>query len=233
MRSDIHSHLLPGIDDGSPDRQTTEKLLQALYEQGVTNLALTPHFYPATDVVESFLEKRQAAMEQLLSIPIASEFNFTLGAEVYMTEALFNHADLPRLCYEGTGFLLTELEYNLHCSPQVFHRLERLMNNYNVVPILAHIDRYPFFDDYSLLERASETGCLFQCNLQGFFGFRRFRKLRFWAMNGKIHFLGLDLHTESVPVKKFLALEDKIERKLPGFLQNCDENAESSIFIAR
>ena len=93
MRVDLHSHLLYGMDDGSRSAAESSKLLKALKEIGVQRLALTPHFYTYEQPMEAFLKKREERFEAFSQLPEASEFQLTLGAEVYLTRELFNYED--------------------------------------------------------------------------------------------------------------------------------------------
>ena len=62
---DFHSHILPGIDDGSKDAETSVNMIAEEIRQGVSGIALTPHFYADTDDPETFLEKRARAFDEL------------------------------------------------------------------------------------------------------------------------------------------------------------------------
>ena len=63
---DIHSHILPGMDDGSASPEETAELLDLMWQQGITTVVATPHFYPMQEAPDSFLSRRQAAVEQML-----------------------------------------------------------------------------------------------------------------------------------------------------------------------
>ena len=62
---DIHSHILPNIDDGSKSIEESVNLLSILNEQGITEVIATPHFYPHLDNLEEFSEQRQYQFEEL------------------------------------------------------------------------------------------------------------------------------------------------------------------------
>ena len=63
--TDFHSHILPGVDDGSKSIEETLKMLELLSDQGVRRVVATPHFYPNHHSVEEFLEKRNSAYEEI------------------------------------------------------------------------------------------------------------------------------------------------------------------------
>ena len=62
---DLHTHILPGMDDGAKDVQTALRMLEMAREQGVTGIALTPHFYRDEERPETFFLRRQKAWERL------------------------------------------------------------------------------------------------------------------------------------------------------------------------
>ena len=59
---DLHSHILPGMDDGSPDLETTRELLRRLATQGATVVCATPHYYANQEPIAAFAERREAAL---------------------------------------------------------------------------------------------------------------------------------------------------------------------------
>ena len=63
--TDLHCHILPGMDDGAKDTAVSLELLRREYEDGVRNIAFTSHFNSERTTVEAFTEKRQTAFEQL------------------------------------------------------------------------------------------------------------------------------------------------------------------------
>lgn len=231
MFADIHSHVLCGIDDGARDLQESRQLLGELNSVGVTHIALTPHYYPYRRSIASFREQREEAYQALLTLPEAKRFTFSLGAEVYLTETLFNNADLASLCYEGTNFMLTELEYSDYFTASARLRLLRLTEDYGIVPVLAHIDRYPFlWKDSERLLWLRGIGCLFQVNLSALTGvFSRQRALRLWDQ-GKIDFFGEDVHHSVISGKMRKKMTAFLEKKRPNLTRKASERAAELLF---
>ena len=64
---DFHTHILPGIDDGSRNSEESIQMLNLEQEQGITKIVFTPHFYANRNSVERFLKRREASYERLLS----------------------------------------------------------------------------------------------------------------------------------------------------------------------
>lgn len=79
---DFHSHILPGIDDGSRDIEMSLRMLESSLRQGVTAIALTPHFYADNDTPERFLKRRDESFRELQRVS-GSRPRLLKGAEVY------------------------------------------------------------------------------------------------------------------------------------------------------
>lgn len=233
MTADIHSHILCGIDDGARTLSDTKRALQGFSRAGITHLALTPHFYPTQKGLETFLSDRQRAYESLKTLPEAKDFTFSLGAEVYLTETLFNHKDLKCLCFSGTDLMLTELVTERRFSFSTEKRLLRLIQEHHVTPVLAHIDRYPFlYRNSALLFRLLKMGCLFQVNLEAFSSFFSGRRMLRLAQEGLVHFLGEDVHTTPLEGEKRQRVLSVIKGKQRDLFEKMDKAAQERIFFS-
>ena len=108
---DFHSHILPGIDDGSQSLEESIAMLRMEAEQGIRYVVATPHFYPRYETPESFLEKRSQA-ESLLRSALKQEKNLpqvAMGAEVYYFRGISESEFLPRLTIQGGQCILLEM----------------------------------------------------------------------------------------------------------------------------
>ena len=146
--TDLHTHILPGMDDGAPDVETALRMLRMEREQGVETVALTPHFYCDDESVDSFLRRRRLASEQLeetISRLPGDEQRLLphriLGAEVAWAPHMDRWERLSELCYADSSYLLLELPFSAW-STDLFRRLYELMDRTGVTPVIAHIDRY-------------------------------------------------------------------------------------------
>ena len=97
---DMHSHILPAFDDGAKTIEDSLALIDCLKKQGVSNICLTPHYYTNERSFEDFLTKRQQAFEKFRPY-IPQDVNIVLGAEVYVTDYLFNNDDLTGITIQG------------------------------------------------------------------------------------------------------------------------------------
>ena len=107
---DMHSHILPQMDDGSDSVETSRKMLKMLSDQGVTEVVATPHFYATQDNPEEFLRRRRESAEKLNRIT-ESLPRILLGAEVAYFDGMGRCADLKEMAIGETGFLLVEMPF--------------------------------------------------------------------------------------------------------------------------
>ena len=138
--TDFHSHILPGADHGSKNRETTKRQLEILKSIGVERVVATPHFYPQIDSVESFLEKRAAAVERLQSIYDAKMPTVFPGAEVLVCPGIDHMQHLDKLCIPGTDVILLEMPMS-GWSAEIIETVRRISAS-GLVAVMAHIDRY-------------------------------------------------------------------------------------------
>lgn len=136
---DFHSHILPGIDDGSRDTDMSWKMLEMAAEQGVRIMAATPHFYADRSSLNRFLEQRDAAVNQIQVM--AESFGITIlsGAETALFPGMGCSAGVKKLTISGTSLLLLEMPAR-RWSVEDMKEVEDLIRN-GIQPIVAHIER--------------------------------------------------------------------------------------------
>ncbi|WP_316826398.1 tyrosine-protein phosphatase [Pedobacter miscanthi] len=190
---DIHSHILPGIDDGSPDVATSVRFVKSLTELGFDQLIATPHIlkelYPNTP--ESINKARRDLQTALDHANISTKLG--AGAE-YMIDQDFTLDQ--NLCSLDQKHLLIEMSY-LSESPSISQTIFDVeIKGYK--PVLAHPERYTFyFRDKSRLKRFKEKGCLLQLNLLSVLGYygKDVKQLAESLLKEKMYDLaGTDLH---------------------------------------
>lgn len=170
--ADIHSHVLPGVDDGAGDLAEAAELLRAAREEGIRDVIATPHYgiengyAPKAAKVRSAYESLRDAFER--SGNERSCLNLYLGEEVYCAEDAVKRFDSGEaLRINGTGWALVEfLEYGgEHESGEVIlERLKKLRQG-GILPILAHAERYRALqEDRETLRRICDLGVLIQVN---------------------------------------------------------------------
>lgn len=193
---DVHSHILPGMDDGSASLEQSVAMLREEADQGILRVIATPHFYPRRESVESFLKRREAALTALREAMAQQEDlpELLMGAEVFYYTGMSDSPDLRKLAIEGTNYILVEMPDG-EWAPRMYRELERVALQQGLTPIVAHIDRYirPWRTK-GIPQRLAMLPVLVQANGAFFLN----RKTRFLAMKllkkGYIHLLGSDAH---------------------------------------
>ena len=214
FRTDIHSHILPGVDDGFRAEDRSVKALELLHGMGLERSILTPHIYP-----DLYPENTPASMRKRLE-EVAGLFSAT-GVEcrvagehmVYAgVEDAFSPADARDVLCLGGRYILIEMSYAYE-SQNIRDFIFRL-NAAGFNPVLAHPERYSYYSR-SLVEISSITDmdtCL-QLNvlsLGGFYGATAREKAEAILEKGLYSYLGTDLHSIS-QIEQLKAL--KIKRK--------------------
>ena len=207
--TDMHCHLLPLVDDGSKSLEESLEVMEAMKETGFEQIRLTPHFaYPrfpndVDDIKERYknfcneVEANKGDRQLPRMTSITGEFRIDDGFNNYVehNNLLTYHFNDPKKGAEK-GMLL--IEFSLHQKRMGLEEIvfERQMDGYDI--ILAHPERYPYFDSHSdLLEQFKEQGIYFQVNilsLDGFYGEASQRKAWDYIENGWVEFLGTDMH---------------------------------------
>ncbi len=197
MKVDIHSHLLPGIDDGSQSMEETLSLVKAFYELGYRKLVTTPHvmsdIYRNTPAIISgkLTDVRHALSDASIEVDIEA------AAEYYLDESLISavHSDEPLLTF-GDRYLLFETNFlsePLHLKEFIFQASTR---GYKL--ILAHPERYAYLHhDMDKVEDLLNRGVQFQINISSITGLysKPVRQLAVRLIEkGWVHWLGSDCH---------------------------------------
>ena len=168
---DIHSHILPGIDDGAETFVDSVEMACELATQGVTDIIATPHFVEDS-IYESPRAKNQELLAELRSLLQERDIkvNLYLGNEIYITDkidSLVKDGIISTLA--DSKCILVELPLN-----DEFTNYEDILESlrfFGYKVILAHAERYAIFqEDYQRLMELHEMGILFQCNMASILG---------------------------------------------------------------
>ena len=196
MLSDFHSHILPGIDDGSKTVEESIAMLQAEAEQGVKHVVATPHFYSHQDTMDGFLERRNTAKETLQQTLEAHPGlpRVTCGAEVYYFRGISRADALRKLALEGTQYVMIEMPMG-PWTDTMYRELKEIRRNLGLTPIIAHLDRYlGFIGSKKILQNLEDLPVLIQANASFFLHRQTARKAMRMLEQEQIHLLGSDCH---------------------------------------
>lgn len=201
LSADVHSHILPDVDDGSPDRNESLAILEELHRRGVRKVIFTPHvsrsMFPnqAAD-----LQARFTAFTTGLPEPLKSEMRFYLASE-YMVDEFFA-AGGDRLCWPDGKHILIEMSY-YERSREIRDTIFNLQMD-GFKPVLAHPERYVFYQKafdkkrgVPELQDFCDAGCQLQLNvmsLTGAYGETAMHIVRWLLDHDMYSFIGTDVH---------------------------------------
>ncbi len=192
---DFHTHILPELDDGADTKETSVALLKKELLQGVSSLIFTPHYYGKIRTPEQFLQERKQAFEKIKG-EIPSGLTVKLGAEVrFEKETLIPEEQFRLLAIENTRYILIEFPFEEEWSETLFSKLARLCLETSLVPVLAHIERYPAVQkNPKILNEFVRRGWLLQTTTSAFMQ-KKLAPLAFAMLKkGLVHCIGTDTH---------------------------------------
>lgn len=210
---DWHSHILPGMDDGSKDVAESISMLEMQASQGVKTVIATPHFYANDETVTSFLERRRNAYEALKEQLPEQAPDIRLGAEVRYYQGISRLEGLAELRIQGSKLLLLEMPMGAWTETMVRELIE-LSGKNRVRIVLAHVERYMKLQKQSVWDRLLESGIMMQVNGSFVTSLTSKRKAISLLEQGVVQFLGSDCHnlTTRPPVlgKAFEVIQKKL-----------------------
>ena len=210
---DIHSHILPGIDDGARDIEDTLEMARIAVASGTTDLVATPHCnipgryrnYFGEEYKEVFLRARDAIRAEKIPLRLHP------GMEVYITE------DVPDLMAQGkimpiNGSHYVLVEFGFDEDPEFADRMLKRVARMRVIPLVAHVERYHFIqDDPDMIRIWKNRGYAIQCNkgsFQGKFGKAERRTAHELLDKQLVSVVASDAHRPNIRTPK---LEDAYE----------------------
>lgn len=194
--TDVHSHLIPGIDDGAQTMEETVELLTNFQELGYKKVITTPHvmsdYYKNTPeiILGGLANVRKAIQQNGLSIEIEAAAEYNLDADF---ESII---DADNLLTFGDDYILFELPF--FQEPPMLNDIIWKLQTKGLKPILAHVERYSFwFNDWEKILEIKDRGVLFQLNinsLTGHYGPEVKKMAERLIDNDLINLVGSDCH---------------------------------------
>jgi tyrosine-protein phosphatase YwqE len=199
LRCDIHSHLVPGIDDGSPDLETSVRLIRGLIGLGYKKIITTPHInadiFPNTPAI--IRSGQIVVTEELWRLGVDVEFR---AAAEYLLDDRFSRllaTGEPLLALKD-NLVLVELSFAVPAINLREILFDMQLKGYQ--PVLAHPERYLYFGaNRKWYDQLRDAGCLFQLNLlsiAGHYGPESSRLVEYLIKKQYVDFLGTDMHHE-------------------------------------
>lgn len=199
---DLHTHILPKMDDGSKSAEESVEMLKMQAKQGVRCVIATPHFYAEQESPQEFLCRRQKAHERLTAEIKRQQLEeqlpeIRLGAEVRYFEGISHSSAVQQLTIEGSDLLLLEMPF-VSWSKRILQEVKIMQRQSGVSVLLAHVERYRSTQGFFLERKLEEIGALVQCNAEFFLNKKSRKKALHLFEQGKIHLLGSDCHNCTV-----------------------------------
>lgn len=208
---DIHSHLLPGIDDGAKTFEDSLRLIQALQKIGITQIITTPHIIQHVweNTNEKITSNKESTILELRKNNI--DIPFHTAAEYMMDDQFIKLFQSQQLLTLKDNFVLVEMSY---INPPI--HLYSILFDLQVagyVPVLAHPERYLFYHKkFNEYEKLKEAGCLFQLNLLsvvGYYGYNITKAAEKLLQKGMYDYVGSDVHHDN----HITAFDQKVKLK--------------------
>lgn len=197
IKTDMHSHLIPGIDDGAKTLEKSVSYIQGLANLGYKKIITTPHvmgeYYPNTStiILEGLEEVRLAIQKKNINIELEAAAEYYI--DDYFIELLDTHQTLLTL---PNNHLL--IEFSTFAPPSNFLNTLFRLKTMGYSPILAHPERYVYYaNQFEKFQEFKTKGCLLQVNvlsLMGHYGHLQ-KKLAHQLLDAQlVDFIGTDLH---------------------------------------
>ena len=190
---DIHSHVLPYLDDGSDDIETSLAMVRNAVERGATIIFCTPHYRkPYIKPVERIKQSFSALVDAVKKEGI--EVELRLGEEVYMRPDMIEKLkNGEALTLNGTPYVLVEFDFEVYSSiPMVAEMLVKA----GYTPIIAHLERYRYAD-LDMAEEVKKVGGLIQINANSISGRAKkwyYKKVKKLLKANLVDFIASDYH---------------------------------------
>ena len=215
---DIHSHIIPNVDDGARSVEETFNILKEAQEAGFTDVILTSHFllnYYETNAQELIFWKEK--LQEVLKKQ-GTKINLHSGMEIYITNQMEELLENKKiLTLANSRYMLIELP--LATNVKYFDYVVYYLEAKGIKPIIAHPERYKRVQkDPDIVEEYIEKGCLIQCNygsIVNLYGREAEKTIKTLLKKNQVHFLGSDVHREN---GTYLIILDAIKkiRKIIG-----------------
>ena len=210
---DIHSHILPGMDDGSSSLEESLSMARESARQGVRLLAATPHFYATQEDPNSFLWRREKSLALLESAWQDSFPTLLVGAEVRYFDGISRVEKIAHLTLDHTRILLLEMPFTSWSRRMVEEVLE-LQRSRGLQVLLAHVERYLKDQDGQVWETFRQNGVWMQCNANFFLRWQTKRKAQALFKKGEIQMLGSDTHNMDTRPPNLALARDALVKSL-------------------
>jgi len=197
LNTDVHSHLIPGIDDGSPDMETSLKLVAGMAELGFKKIITTPHI-----MWDIYKNTREDILERLEELKTAVKEN-DLNVEIHSAAEYFIDENFIELLTQRNSLLtinknMVLVEFSMSSPPMELKEALFEMQLQGYQPVIAHPERYIYLEHTKqFYDQLKDHGCFFQLNLLslcGYYGRSVTEFANYLAKKEYYDLVGTDLH---------------------------------------
>ncbi len=219
--TDHHSHIIPGIDDGSRNMEMSLGMIKQLKRQGIERIAATPHFYSHREPggISAYLDRRNEAYYSLLAQAPAIK-DIRIGSEVAIEKGISELDGIEQLAISGTNLILMELPYAPYAD-WMGEEIYNLYCTYDLMPIIAHLDRYTEWYGKNDIEKVLSLDAVFQFNAEAFDHFETRRFVSKLIKKGISYCFGTDTHNLSDRKPNFDSITRR-EKPGSGLIEKSD-----------
>ncbi len=196
-RVDLHSHLIPSIDDGVKSLDESISLIRQLKECGFRKIITTPHTmsHRYCNTKDSIYEGYEALKNELARLEIDIELE--VASEYYHDQHFLDLIDSGDILTFGDNYVLFELSYGT--KPFMLEETVYKLKEAGYKPVLAHPERYVYYDSKKDYRKLKDMGLFFQINIistQNFYGKRAKKAVEKIIKLGMVDFIGSDIHSQ-------------------------------------
>ena len=205
---DMHSHILPKIDDGAKYIEETYKLIKEAENSGFEAIITTPHY------MEHYYEANEAQRKEIIN-ELQSNIKLYIGNEIYLSENIIKLLEQNKAStINNTKYVLFEMPMN--AKPMNLYDVVYELLQHKFIPILAHPERYIFVQkEPQIICDLIQNGVLMQANygsIIGEYGTKAQTIVQAFLRNNMIHFLGTDAHKSNTIYPKIPQIINKLEK---------------------
>lgn len=212
---DLHTHLLPSVDDGSGSIEESLALLEMLSAQGIKKVFATPHFYADRDTPQSFFDRRERALEALRCACPESLPSLFPGAEVAYFHGISRMSALSDMRLGKTRLLLLEMPPE-RWSDYTLQELTALSCSGAIRPVIAHVERCMEYQPARTWRSLLDSGIIMQANASFFIRQKSARSALKLLKRGAIHVVASDCHSIHLRPPRIREAMDRIAAGLGG-----------------
>jgi len=211
LKVDLHSHLIPSIDDGAKNIDESISMIKSLCSLGYKKLIITPHIMSDAYKNDANIIKQGLNLINERLIQENIDILIAVAAEYYLDDGFLDKLDNEQILSIDNKYLLFETSYI--SKPMQLEDMIFAISSAGYIPLMAHPERYRYIKDMKQeYARFKELGVLFQVNINsfgGYYGKDAYLKAMYLSKAGMIDFLGSDTHH----LKQTQMLENVLQMK--------------------